>query len=353
MGNFVITDDVVGQLAAIVKTLAVDRVFVLVDENTAEHCLPILRHESQDARCKIVDAKVIKIKAGDEFKTLDTAVGIWNELVDNGATRSSLLVNVGGGVVTDLGGFVAATFKRGMRFVNVPTTLLGVIDAATGGKTGVNFRGLKNEIGAFALPEKVLINPQFFETLDFKNRLSGYAEMLKHALIADSILLEQTLSYDLDEFDRGRLSLLLKQNLDIKERFVELDPQEKGQRKALNFGHTVGHAFESLSYEVGMPMLHGFAVMWGLVAELYLSFVKLRFDKEVLMRIVAFAKEYYGAFPYLCKEYDRLYELMMHDKKNSGEHINFTLLAGVGDVRINQIVTKEEIFEALDFIREN
>ena len=135
--------------------------------------------------------------------------------------------------------------------------------------------------------------------------------------------------------------------------YLWIVPQEKGQRKALNFGHTVGHAFESLSYEMGAPMLHGFAVMWGMVAELYLSFVKLRFDKDVLMRIVAFAKEYYGAFPYSCKEYDRLYELMMHDKKNSGDQINFTLLAGIGDVRINQIVTKEEVFEALDFIREN
>ena len=174
-----ITDDVVGQLAAVVKSLVVDRVFVLVDENTAECCLPILRHETRDTRHETGDVdvfdkvKVIKIKAGDEIKTIETAVEVWNELVDNGATRSSLLVNVGGGVVTDLGGFVAATFKRGMRFVNVPTTLLGVVDAATGGKTGVNFRGLKNEIGAFASPEKVLINPQFFETLDFKNKLSG------------------------------------------------------------------------------------------------------------------------------------------------------------------------------------
>ena len=346
MRNFVVTDRVEVELAAIVKALAVDRVFVLVDENTAECCL---------GRVDLSEFNpfVIKIKAGDEGKTIDAAIGIWNELVDNGATRSSLLINFGGGVVTDLGGFVAATFKRGMKFVNVPTTLLGVVDAATGGKTGVNFRGLKNEIGVFAVAEKVLIDTRFFETLDFKNKLSGYAEMVKHALIADLILLEQTLEYDLDEFDGGRLSLLLKQNLDIKERIVELDPQEKGQRKALNFGHTVGHAFESLSYEVGRPMLHGFAVMWGMVAELYLSFVKLRFDKDVLMRIVAFAKEYYGAFPYSCKEYDRLYELMTHDKKNSGDQINFTLLAGIGDVRINQIVTKEEVFEALDFIREN
>ncbi len=345
MGNFVVTDRVEAELMAVVKSLAVDRFFVLVDENTAELCL-------SQVDLSEFDPYIIKVKAGDESKTIDTAIKIWNELVDNGATRSSLLVNLGGGVVTDLGGFVAATFKRGMRFVNIPTTLLGVIDAATGGKTGINFRGLKNEIGTFALPEKVLINPQFFETLDFKNRLSGYAEMVKHALIADPILLEQTLAYDLDEFDSGRLSLLLKQNLDIKETIVERDPNEKGQRKALNFGHTVGHAFESLSYEVSRPMLHGFAVMWGMVVELYLSFIKLRFNKDVLMSIVTFAKEYYGAFPYSCKQYDKLYELMTHDKKNSGEQINFTLLAGIGDVRINQNVTKEEVFEALDFIRE-
>ena len=345
MGNFVVTDRVEAELMAVVKSLAVDRFFVLVDENTAELCL-------SQVDLSEFDPYIIKVKAGDESKTIDTAIKIWNELVDNGATRSSLLVNLGGGVVTDLGGFVAATFKRGMQFVNIPTTLLGVIDAATGGKTGVNFRGLKNEIGVFALPEKVLINPQFFETLDFKNRLSGYAEMVKHALIADPILLEQTLAYDLDEFDSGRLSLLLKQNLDIKEAIVERDPNEKGQRKALNFGHTVGHAFESLSYEVSRPMLHGFAVMWGMVVELYLSFIKLRFNKDVLMSIVTFAKEYYGTFPYSCKQYDKLYELMTHDKKNSGEQINFTLLAGIGDVRINQNVTKEEVFEALDFIRE-
>lgn len=346
MSNFIVTNKIEEELATVIKSLAADRVFVLVDENTAEHCLPIVRPELQDAI-------VIKIKAGDETKSIDTAVDIWNILVDKGATRSSLLINLGGGVVTDLGGFVAATFKRGMHFVNVPTTLLGVVDAATGGKTGVNFKGLKNEIGAFATAEKVLIDTRFFKTLDFKNRLSGYAEMVKHALIADSILLEQTLNYDLDSFDMMRLATLLKQNLQIKENIVEVDLHESGLRKALNFGHTVGHAFESLSYEIGNPMLHGFAVMWGIIAELYLSLIKLKFDKKIVSQILAFAKEYYGAFPYTCKQYDRLYELMLHDKKNSNGQINFTLLASVGDVRINQKVTKEEVFEALDYLREN
>ena len=346
MSNFIVTNKIEKELATVIKSLAADRVFVLVDENTAEHCLPIVMPELQDAF-------VIKIKAGDETKSIDTAVDIWEILVDKGATRSSLLINLGGGVVTDLGGFVAATFKRGMHFVNVPTTLLGVVDAATGGKTGVNFKGLKNEIGAFATAEKVLIDTRFFKTLDFKNRLSGYAEMVKHALIADSILLEQTLNYDLDSFDMMRLATLLKQNLQIKENIVEVDLHESGLRKALNFGHTVGHAFESLSYEMGNPMLHGFAVMWGIIAELYLSLIKLKFDKKIVSQILAFAKEYYGAFPYTCKQYDRLYELMLHDKKNSNGQINFTLLASVGDVRINQKVTKEEVFEALDYLREN
>ena len=345
MSNFVVTDRVDVELVAIVKTLAIDKVFILVDENTAEFCL-------SRVDLSLLNPYIIKIKAGDDFKTIDTAIDVWTELVANGASRSSLLVNVGGGVVTDLGGFVAATFKRGMRFVNVPTTLLGVVDAATGGKTGMNFRGLKNEIGVFAKAEKVLIDTSFFKTLDFKNRLSGYAEMVKHALIADSILLEQTLGYDLDEFDMARLVVLLQQNLQIKENIVESDLLEIGLRKALNFGHTVGHAFESLSYEVGSPMLHGFAVMWGMVAELYLSLLKLKLDKQIVSQILAFAKEYYGAFPYTCKHYDRLYELMTHDKKNYGGQINFTLLAGVGDVRINQTVTKDELFEALDFIRE-
>ena len=345
MSNFVVTDRVDVELVAIVKTLAIDKVFILVDENTAEFCL-------SRVDLSLLNPYIIKIKAGDDFKTIDTAIDIWTELVANGASRSSLLVNVGGGVVTDLGGFVAATFKRGMRFVNVPTTLLGVVDAATGGKTGMNFRGLKNEIGVFAKAEKVLIDTSFFKTLDFKNRLSGYAEMVKHALIADSILLEQTLGYDLDEFDMARLVVLLQQNLQIKENIVESDLLEIGLRKALNFGHTVGHAFESLSYEVGSPMLHGFAVMWGMVTELYLSLLKLKLDKQIVSQILAFAKEYYGAFPYTCKHYDRLYELMTHDKKNYGGQINFTLLAGVGDVRINQTVTKDELFEALDFIRE-
>ena len=346
MSNFIVTNKIEEELATVIKSLAADRVFVLVDENTAEHCLPIVMPELQDAF-------VIKIKAGDETKSIDTAVDIWDILVDKGATRSSLLINLGGGVVTDLGGFVAATFKRGMHFVNVPTTLLGVVDAATGGKTGVNFKGLKNEIGAFATAEKVLIDTRFFKTLDFKNRLSGYAEMVKHALIADSILLEQTLNYDLDSFDMTRLATLLKQNLQIKENIVEVDLHESGLRKALNFGHTVGHAFESLSYEIGNPMLHGFAVMWGIIAELYLSLIKLKFDKKIVSQILAFAKEYYGAFPYTCKQYDRLYELMLHDKKNSNGQINFTLLASVGDVRINQKVTKEEVLEALDYLREN
>ena len=346
MSNFIVTNKIEEELVTVIKSLATDRVFVLVDENTAEHCLPIVMPELQDAI-------VIKIKAGDETKSIDTAVDIWDILVDKGATRSSLLINLGGGVVTDLGGFVAATFKRGMHFVNVPTTLLGVVDAATGGKTGVNFKGLKNEIGAFATAEKVLIDTRFFKTLDFKNRLSGYAEMVKHALIADSILLEQTLNYDLDSFDMTRLATLLKQNLQIKENIVEVDLHESGLRKALNFGHTVGHAFESLSYEMGNPILHGFAVMWGIIAELYLSLIKLKFDKKIVSQILAFAKEYYGAFPYTCKQYDRLYELMLHDKKNSNGQINFTLLASVGDVRINQKVTKEEVFEALDYLREN
>nr|CRY98136.1 hypothetical protein [uncultured prokaryote] len=237
--------------------------------------------------------------------------------------------------------------------VNIPTTLLGAVDASSGGKTGVNYQGLKNEIGVFSAPVAVYINPQYFKTLDFANRASGYAEMVKHALVSDSILFDQTLAFDLEVFDMQRLSSLLSQNIIVKQNFTTLDPFEVGRRKALNLGHTFGHAFETLSYRMQKPLLHGYAVMWGLLAEIYLSVVKLKLDKEILSKLLFFAKQYYGVFPFSCNDYDTILELMSHDKKNDHGHINFTFLAGIGDTRINQTVTKEKIFEALDFIREN
>lgn len=329
-----------------IRVRHIDQVFILVDNTTNRLCLSKINTAN-------ISPTIITLDLNEQSKDLDHVVRLWDIFMENMATRHSLLINVGGGLICDIGGFAAATYKRGMHFINIPTTLLATIDAATGGKNGINYRGVKNMIGTFVPADLIIINPTFFETLDTENRLSGYAEMIKHSLIGDNILFEQTMSYDIEKFDIKRLSLLLKQNLDLKQRITENDPLDNGIRKSLNFGHTIGHALEAESISKGHTILHGYAVMWGMLAEIYLSVIKLKFDKSVLHTMMSFAKEHYGSFPFTCKEYENIYNYMKHDKKNSGDEINFSLLAGIGDVRLNQSATKEEIFEALDYIREN
>lgn len=342
-----ICENFIQELEQAIGAQAPESIYVLVDTNTREMCLPLLQ-ESE----KLKGSHVICMASGDENKTIDSAVEIWKYLSDNGATRKSLMINLGGGMITDIGGFTASTFKRGMRYINVSTTLLGAVDAATGGKTGVNFMGLKNEIGVFAPAETVLINTKFFKTLDDANLRSGFAEMVKHALIDTRGEWDNVLHFDLEKIDFEKLKSLLANSIRIKERVVEQDPYEANIRKALNLGHTFGHAFESLSYRTGQPALHGYAVMWGLLCELYLSHVKMGFPKDELLRLKYMMKEYYGMFNFDCKHYEVLYELMTHDKKNDSKEVNFTLLADVGDIRINHTATKDEIFECFDFYRE-
>lgn len=348
MDEYKITDSeqLIESLKNIKKQLSADKLFILVDEHTKERCLSHLNIADIDS------CHIIEIHSGDLNKTLHSLSLIWDALIEEGATRHSLIVNVGGGMITDIGGFAASTYKRGLPFVNVPTTLLAAVDASIGGKTGINYQGLKNEIGTFAKPVSVLINTDFFSTLDSANILSGYAEMVKHALISNEALLKQMMTYDLDVFDQDRLKKLIEQNLEVKHSYIESDPYDKGCRKALNFGHTIGHAIESFSHLKGEPVLHGYAVMWGMVGELYLSCKLLGLNKSVLSMITSFSKEYYGICPISCKEYAELYRIISHDKKNDVSGINFTLLEEVGVVRINQTVGKEDIYEALDFIRE-
>lgn len=342
-----ICEDFVAELSEAIGNQSSESIFILTDENTKQLCLP------EVLKCdKLSGSRVICIQAGDENKNIESAATIWKFLSEHHATRKSLMINVGGGMITDIGGFTASTFKRGMRYINVSTTLLGAVDAATGGKTGINFQGLKNEIGVFAPAETVLINAAFFKTLDAANLRSGYAEMVKHALIDTREEWNRVLQYDLETPDYDRLRVLLDASVRIKERVVEQDPFEANIRKALNLGHTFGHAFESLSYRVGRPALHGYAVMWGLLCELYLSHIKLGFPQAELLRLKYLMKEFYGSFVFDCSDYEALFELMTHDKKNESLEINFTLLADVGDIRINQTATKAEIDECFDFFRE-
>lgn len=343
--NTIISTHIIRQLEYEIRDWESDDIYILTDTNTREKCLPLL-FESE----KIRKGHQITVQAGDAQKNIDSLQQIWRYLTENGATRKSLMINVGGGMITDMGGFAAATFKRGIDYINVSTTLLGAVDAATGGKTGINFLGLKNEIGAFYPAKKVLINVEFFRTLDDKNLRSGYAEMIKHALISSRKDLNDVLEIDLGNIDFEKLNNLLIRNIEIKENIVAADPREQNLRKALNLGHTFAHALESLSYKTDNPVLHGYAVAWGMICELYLSHIKTGFPKDELMKMKYFIRENYGTYDCGCTDYSEILELMKHDKKNENREINFTLLAGVGEVKINQTATNEEIKESLDFL---
>ena len=323
-----------------------DRTFLLADETTQKACVPLIA----DFDC-LKGAQTIIIGATDTHKTLESLAHVWEELGKGGATRHTLLINIGGGMVTDLGGFAASTFKRGINYINIPTTLLSMVDASVGGKTGINFRGLKNEIGVFNNAASVILDTQFLRTLDQENILSGYAEMLKHGLISNEQMWAELLNYDIEAPDFGLLQSMVEESVAVKQRIVTEDPTEQGIRKALNLGHTAGHAFESFALQKH-PILHGYAVAYGLICEFYLSAVKTGFPSDKMHQTVSFIKAHYGKMTITCDDYPTLLELMTHDKKNTAGIINFTLLGGIGDIRINQTATQEEIYEALDFYRE-
>ena len=395
----IISQDIEHDLAQAIAETEHDRVFVLTDDITQECCLPkvavlFTKH----------NATTITIRHDDTNKTLATLADVWTALQRGGATRHSLLVNLGGGMVTDLGGFAAATFKRGINFINIPTTLLAMVDAAVGGKTGINFGGLKNEVGAFANARYVIVNTCFLDTLDTANLCSGYAEMLKHSLISNAQMWAEHVNFDILQPDLAELQRMVAASIAVKKRIVADDPHEHGIRKALNFGHTVGHALEEFSMQQPggavvstaptkqeapkggavvptaptkqeipkggavvsarlLPLarartapkntlLHGYAVAFGLIGELYISARKAGFPTARLHQTARFIRENYGAMAFTCDDYPTLLNLMRHDKKNTSDTINFTLLHDIGDIRINQTATDEEIREALDFIRE-
>ena len=347
MQEVLISDCLEKDLAHTIAVCAPDKLFVLTDETTKAHCWPKI----QQFDC-MKGAVVISIPSTDTHKDIATLSRVWEMLATNGGTRRSCLINLGGGMVTDLGGFAAATFKRGINFINIPTTLLAMVDAAVGGKTGVNFNGLKNELGVFRNARFVILNTVFLNTLDDMNTRSGYAEMLKHGLISNEEMWGELLNFDLEEPDWGRLQQMVAQSVKVKEEVVAKDPHEQGLRKALNLGHTVGHAFESMALHKGQPILHGYAVAFGLVCELYLSTFKANFPTYKMRQTVQFIRNYYGTFALSCNDYDSLIELMQHDKKNTSTDINFTFLEDIGKPVINQTATKDEIKEALDFFRE-
>lgn len=343
--QLIFTNHVAQKLDEIVPQMNPTNVVALTDINVHEAVVPRMQEESET----ISKATVVVVKPGEEHKTPETLQEIWDQLIKAGVTRNSLIINMGGGVITDMGGFAASTFKRGVPFINVPTTLLSAVDASVGGKTGVNFNGLKNQIGVFSNAETVVVSTTFFKTLPDSELWSGYAEMIKHGLISSKDHYDKLLRYDLTNRDYDRMLELLEENVQVKSNIVEADPTETGIRKALNLGHTVGHAYEELAMERHSPISHGYAVIFGLLTELILSEKKAGFPAEEVTRLADYIKAHYGKFSFSGEKYDRLIALMRHDKKNyTAEEINFTLLTNIGEVEINRSASEQEIREAFD-----
>ncbi|WP_094745908.1 3-dehydroquinate synthase [Vaginella massiliensis] len=301
------------------------KIFVLVDENTSQHCLPLLLEHLPD-----FSLQRIEILAGEEFKTIETVCRVWDFLSKSKADRNALLINLGGGMVTDLGGFVASTFKRGIDFINIPTTLLAMVDASAGGKNGVDFDGLKNQVGTFTQPEMVLIEPSFLFTLDQRQLLSGLAEMLKHGLIADAHHWNNLIR--LEVYNAETLKKHIRDSVEIKLKIVEEDPHEKGLRKILNFGHTVGHAIESEFLQSSNALLHGEAIVIGMMIEAVMSCQQnLISDEELKLILDGFAKIYSHQTVLREEDIPKFLRWMQHDKKNRLHELRFSLLQKIGE----------------------
>ncbi|MBD5284614.1 MAG: 3-dehydroquinate synthase [Bacteroides sp.] len=318
---------------------------VLVTDSTVG---PLYADKVREAVPALTGAQTLTIPAG--IKDLASLTDLWRALSDSGMTRKGVVVNLGGGTVTDIGGFAAATFKRGVSFINVPTTLLAMADASVGGKTGIDFNGLKNEVGAFAMPEAVVVDPGFLRTLPPAEILSGFAEMLKTGLVADAGLYTELLKIE-NPSDReaGIPVSLIERTVAVKEDVTRRDPHEKSLRKILNFGHTAGHAYESRMAALGRPVPHGVAVAWGLLTELVLSHFELGLDSAALYPYARLLREQYPPFPFTCGQYDPLLELMAHDKKNSADgRLNFTLIPKIGEAKTDCLLPPAKVRPAID-----
>jgi len=322
-------------------------IFIIVDSNTSEHCLPILLRQLETE----LTIEVIEIEAGEHNKTIETCSGVWQTLSELRADRKTLILNLGGGVVTDLGGFVACTYQRGVKFINIPTTLLSMVDASIGGKNGVDLGNIKNQVGIIKTPNMVLIDTNYLETLSSREMRSGLAEMLKHGLIHNelyynklSILSNLTLE-DLDQ--------LIYDSVLIKKDIVEQDPTEQNLRKTLNFGHTLGHAIESfyLNHDT-KALLHGEAIAIGMILETYLSTVLLGFPLEKALKIKENTIKVYGKVIIPEADLAPIMDLMRFDKKNEKGTINFVLLETIGKAKTNCVVPNELIINSFDFYNE-
>ena len=319
-------------------------VFIITDSNTSQYCLP--NFLAQVATTTPIE--IVEIGPGEENKSVDTCIEVWHALTDLGADRKSLIINLGGGVVTDLGGFVASLFKRGVDFINVPTSLLAMVDASVGGKTGVDLGSLKNQVGVISNPKAVLIDPDFLETLPAEQMRSGLAEMYKHGLIADRGYWNNLI--DLSDLTTDDLANLIRRSIEIKNSIVTLDPNEKGERKTLNFGHTIGHAIESyfLENESRKTLLHGEAIAIGMVLESYLSLEKGMLSIVEYREIKSVINSFFDRTDFTPHDIEAIVKLLVHDKKNEFGRVQFVLLEGIGKAKFDQAVENDLIYSAFE-----
>ena len=339
-------DDDFSSLNQFISELNPSQLLILVDENTHEYCLPRLLANLETT----IHFEIIEIEAGEDLKTIQTAIQLWEILAEFKTDRNALMLNLGGGVITDLGGFVASTYKRGIKFINIPTTLLGMCDASIGGKTGIDHAFLKNIIGTFSQAEDIFVYPYFLKTLPFEQLRSGFAEMLKHGLIADEKHWNDLIS--IAEISAENLEPLIKRSMEIKQFVVTEDFKEQNVRKTLNFGHTFGHAFESLFLENNRGIPHGEAVVMGMICETYLSFLQNYISEDDLNQIITALQLY---FPYQnVSEFSgtQIMQLMLNDKKNNAGEIKFSLLETVGKGNFDITVSEKNVMKSLEFYRD-
>jgi 3-dehydroquinate synthase len=323
---------------------AFSSIFVLVDDNTDKFCLDILIKKT-----RINEFNKIVIKSGEQNKNIDTCLIIWDKLNAFNADRKSLLINLGGGVLSDMGGFVASTYLRGIAFINIPTTLLGMVDAAHGGKTGIDFKLLKNQIGLFSDPSEVILDSDYLSTLSKNEFLNGYAEVFKHSLLTNKKDLNFNSLIKLDFYKD--VNFIIEKYSEIKKEIVESDKFESNQRKVLNLGHTIGHAVESYSYisQDFNELKHGEAVIVGLIAELYISHRLIGFPLKDLENIKKTFSRYFNVIVFSEKDIEQIHDLMIYDKKNEGDKLNFVLLEDIGSPFVDQQITKELFMESFKF----
>ncbi len=330
-------------LIKIIDKKKYSKIFLLVDENTENYCLNIFKDKTN------LSLELIRIKSGEENKNIHTCIKIWNSLINRNADRKSLLINLGGGVISDIGGFSANTFNRGIDFVNIPTTLLSIVDASVGGKTGINQNGIKNKVGTFYDPKLVIIDTDYLETLDQRQINSGYCEIFKHSLISKENSKFEYLS-DCNEIDFS-LDIIIN-SINIKNNFVVEDKYEEKLRKGLNFGHTIGHAIETHFMSSDKKLLHGEAIAIGIIIEAYLSKMMYGFDVKKVDKIKNHLLTIFPKVKFNFNSINNIIKVMEHDKKNKNKKVNFVLLSEIGKLIFDVNVSNANILKAFEYYSE-